>query len=229
MNTIIYQSSIIYRKKLFFQVLIYLIVVLFLIFITIYNFKYQALQLLCLILFILPLVLIKKLIKYFTFEIEIITTDKSLSFSIKERHKDFTDIQLSEIKQYKILFVNRRFADIIIYWDKNRKSEYSFLREKVDDNKISGNDLIEKIHCIILKHNSILDVNDKIELLPSFYASNFGVYTILFMIILFIIAVILHIIYSIKTLPFTLFFSAAIIIQLMLRRKTDLEFYKKMK
>jgi hypothetical protein len=168
---------------------------------------------------------------FYTYEIEIAISSKSLSFLINKSIgtvNDSLEIQFSEIKSYKILFVNKRFADIIIYWNENKKNEYSFLREKADENKIDADDLLNKIESAIVSYNNET-AGEKIKLLPSFYASNSGLFCIFFLIILFCIAIILHITYSVKTLPFSLFFGAALLFQLILRRKADIKFYRENK
>ncbi|HEY5462638.1 MAG TPA: hypothetical protein VIJ95_05220 [Hanamia sp.] len=168
--------------------------------------------------------------KFYTREVEITLNDESILFLIKQKDKsdeNFEEIQLKNIKQYKVLFVNRRFVDTVFYLKGNKVLQYSFLKEIDNSNKIGGDTLIQNFQDLIKNYNERNITLPKIQLLPSFYASTFGFYSIFLLILLFTIAVILHIIYSIKTLPISLFLGGVIIMQLVLRRKNDLAFYKK--
>lgn len=230
MNT--YHSLVIFRKKLFFVLMIYFFVLVILILLTIYKFKYESLQFFCLAFFVLPLIFIKKIIDYYTFEIEVTINKESLDFKIKDKKNNqqynSTNILFATIRQYEILFVNRRFADIIIYSEEDKKFTYSFLRKSELENQISADQLIKKIQESIIVYNTGL-TKKRINLKPSFYASKLGLYSILLLVILFITAIICHILYSLKTLPVSLFLGFMILIQLILRRKTDMDFYKENK
>jgi len=215
---------------IFFKLFLYLIFVLLLIFLSIYYLKYKIFELISLILFMLPLLLLKRIMKFYTREVEITLNDESILFLIKQKDKsdeNFEEIQLKNIKQYKVLFVNRRFVDTVFYLKGNKVLQYSFLKEIDNSNKIGGDTLIQNFQDLIKNYNERNITLPKIQLLPSFYASTFGFYSIFLLILLFTIAVILHIIYSIKTLPISLFLGGVIIMQLVLRRKNDLAFYKK--
>ena len=168
--------------------------------------------------------------KFYTREVEITLTNESILFLIKQKDnsdENFEEVQLKNIKQYKILFVNRRFVDAIFYLKENKVLQYSFLKEIDDSSKIGGDTLIQNIQNLITNYNERNMALPKIQLLPSFYASASGLYSIFFLILLFAIAVTLHIIYSIKTLPISLFLGGVLILQLVLRRKNDLAFFKK--
>lgn len=225
MNENIFLSTIIYRKKIFYTVALYLLVVIFFIILSIYSFKYKILQLFCLILFILPLILIKKIIKSYSRQIKIVFENDRILILVKKDDKEesFKEVKLQNIYAYKISFVNRRIAEIIFYSREEDRLEYSFLRENTNTNEINGDDFINIFQSFIRNNNALKNIN----LLPSFYASNNGLYCIIGLSILFLIAISLHFIYPIKPVSISLFFGLAIIIQLLIRRNTDMAYYKK--
>ena len=172
--------------------------------------------------------------KRYTRKVLITLHGESISVEILKKTDSYEreglfNCELNELWSYKIQFPNRRFAAIGFNLKPDRTVEYSFSKKQIDSEQTNTDALIESFHKLISDYNNRQPEDKKIPLLPSFYASKYGLYSIIGLIIFFCIAIVIHIIYNVKTLPISLFLGFAMIIQIALKRKTDMDFYKKMK
>jgi hypothetical protein len=218
----------------FFQLLIILVIILSLLCISVWVIKSKILSALLLAIFISPLLFINNLMRRYTRKVLITLSGESFSVEVLKKTDSYEreglfKYELNELGSYKIQFPNRRFAAVVFNLKPNRTVEYSFYKKKIDSEQSNTDDLIESFHKLISDYNNRQPEDKKIPLLPSFYASKYGLYSIIGLVIFFSIAIVIHIIYNVKTLPISLFLGFSMIIQIALKRKTDMDFYKKMK
>jgi hypothetical protein len=218
----------------FFQLLIFFAITLSLLCVSVWVIKSKALSILFLAIFISPLLFINSLMKRYTRKVLITLNGESFSIEVLKKMDSYEreslfNYELNELGSYKIQFPNRRFAAIVFNLKPNRTVEYSFSTKKIDSEQTNTDALIESFHKLISDYNNRQPEDKKIPLLPSFYASKYGLYCIIGLLILFSIAIVIHIIYNVKTFSVSLFFGFAMIIQIALKRKADTDFYRKMK
>jgi hypothetical protein len=138
------------------------------------------------------------------------------------------EINLREIKSYSIQFPNEKFNAIKFRLINNQLFEWSFFRIKQYDEDIIGADLIDNFIKLINEYNARASTLNKVVFQPSFYATKTGLFCIIGLFVFFVCAILLFALQSEKSLPVTFVFSSILIFQLILKRKRDLEFYKKM-
>ena len=170
--------------------------------------------------------------KYFSRKAIIKLDLNKISFDIyklkDETEEAILDYSLFDIKSYNIQFPTSRFACLTIYSNSGTKKEFSFLRRPFKYSQSDPDTVIESIHSNFKNFNYAHADKKIINFEPSFYASKKGLYTIVFLGFLLIIPISLAIKLD-KGLPLTFFGSILLIGQLVIRRMTDLTFYKKMK
>ncbi len=193
-----------------------------------YNNRF--LEIACFLVMFLPLILLKKIFQIFTFYLKIQFNPNSFSITTYRINKnEQTNVyDISDILSYQVIFPNRRFQEIVFNMKSGSHLRLSLLCEKNEKENIDTSEIIIGFHEFIKQYNAV-EFSEKITLLPSFYASKIGLFSIIFLFSLFIAAIILHIIYDVKTLPITLFLIFLLIIRIILKRKKELDFYNKMK
>ncbi|MBS1653443.1 MAG: hypothetical protein JSU05_01250 [Bacteroidetes bacterium] len=219
-----FQSYIIYRKEWAVKWFSAIIILIALGFISDKYLNSRALAILFVVLLMLPFVFIKSMMNYFTRKATIRLDAEEISFDISklgnEDEQQNEKYQMHNISCYQIQFPNNRFSCLILKFKSGNKKEFSFHRKKISDEQSDTDLIIETVHKTFEQHD--------IEFLPSFYASQKGLYTIIFLLILVCIAVGISI-YSNKNLPLTIIGSMLLIGQVVSRRMSDMSFYKKWK
>lgn len=203
---------------------------LLLLFVSNHFLNNRFLSVLFLIIAIAPIFLMKAVMNRFIRRVAVDLKKESFSISVYRTGKGsekYSEHYLNDINSYTIQFPNKRFSSIKLNFKNGNSVEYSFLQQKQDDTQTSTDEILKNFHLMIENYNQGTSVANKIILKPSFFASTGGLACIIGLCSLFIIAVCLHISYQTKPLLITLFFGLAIIIQLILKRKSDIDTYKK--
>ena len=146
-----------------------------------------------------------------------------ICFDIKKLSDDIEQTKkynLLDIASYQIQFPNNRFACLILKLKSGKKQEFSFRRQTTDDTIDNADRVIENIHKFLEQH--------QIEFAPSFYASKKGLYTIIIIIVFLCVPFVLAINLN-KSLPAIIIGSIALVMQIISRRVSDLNFYNKWK
>lgn len=168
---------------------------------------------------------------YFTRKVFIQLYNDKISFDILKLKDDaeesFTDYSFFDINSYNIQFPTSRFACLILNLNSGNKKQFSFLTRHLSDSQSDTNKMIESIHTSFKQFNIEHNQVKTIKFEPSFYASKKGLYTIVSLVLLSIFTIVLAIKLD-KNLPATFAGTILIIGQLIIRRSTDLSFYKKM-
>ena len=226
-----YTSYIIYRKEWALKWYAFIIISLGLSAISNFYLKSRPLTILFLALTFASFLFIRKVMNYFTRKVFIQLDNDKISFDILKLKDDakefFTDYSFFDINSYNIQFPTSRFACLILNLNSGSKKEFSFLTRNLSDSQSDTNKMIESIHRSFKLFNIEHKKVKTIEFEPSFYASKKGLYTIVTLVLLSIIPILLAIKLD-KNLPATFVGTILIIGQLIIRRSTDLSFYKKM-
>lgn len=230
MDSEIIYSSIVYRKEMALKLAVFSGISLLLLFVSNYFLKNIFLSLLFLILSIAPLFFINVLIKKFTSKVVFDFREKIFSISIinsSGKDEKCKEYYLDEILSFSIQHPNWRFSSIKLKFKNGKSVEYSFLQQKLANGQVTI-EILKRFYSLIKNYNRSEYTINKILFKPSFFASQKGLFCIGGLCILFFIAVGLHILYQVKSLPFTLFFGFSLIMQLILKRKSDINIYKKL-
>ena len=231
MNTEIIYSFLVYRKEMFVKLIIFATIGLSLLYVSNHFIGSRFLSLFFLIITVVPFLFISKVLKIFTKKVVIIFKKNSITLTVQNSKNKITstvEYYLNEIKSYTIQFPTFRFASIKLDLKNGKSVEYSFLQQKQDDTQASSDEILKRFHLIIENYNQTSFDTKKIFLKPSFFASKSGLFSIIGLCCLFIIAISLHISYhQMKSFPISLFFGFMTIIQLIFKRKADIHLYKK--
>ena len=197
-------------------------VIVALIFFSINYLHSKPLALSLLSLIILPFVFIKSLMNYFTRKVTIQVEDDEIFFNIQKKRNEKEDqnqsYKLHDIKSYQIQFPTYRFACIILKLKAGNKKEYSLRTEKLADTQTDTDIIIETLHKTLDRH--------EIKFAPSFFASSKGLYAIVFLVVLLFIDLAIAIYLNKNPAP-TLILVIMLIFQIVIRRTSDMAFYKK--
>lgn len=226
------KSYIQYRKAAFFQLMTFLLIIILFIFISAWIIKLKTLVFLFLVIIFLSFIFIDRLFKIFTRKVLITLNDDSFEIVVKKMESDEQEkyfmFHLDEIRSYQIQFPNWRFAVIVFNLKSKKTVDFSFLTKKIDTDQEDAILLIESFHKLITDYNKKQTEDERISFSPSFYASQFGLYSIIALTILCIMTVIFFVVSKgLKVLPITLLLEIGLIIQIIIRRKSDAAYYKK--
>ncbi len=178
----------------------------------------------------LPFLFMRILIKRFTRKISLQLYPDYFVTKIPDQGGNETEkkIDLDKLASYSIQFPNEKFSSIKFKLHNNDSFEYSFFQKKQNDGDSDGIELINSFHSMIKNYNSTLNTN-KIEFKPSFYATNAGLTLIITLSVILVVAILLSYSYSQKSLPITFIFSFILILQLIIKRRKELNYYNSMR
>lgn len=225
------QCYIFYRREVALKLALNGVICLSMIMCSVYLFKSNLISFIFILLMFAPLLFFKSILRKFR-RLVLIQLEKEW-FSIIVKSESMEDennyvFYLNDIKTYKVQFSNRKFVAMRIDLKSNRHFEYSFFRKKQERNQNAGEEIIESIHLLIKRYNLSSETKNKILFRHSFLSSKMGLFCIIGFSCLFALAIVMHIIYHIKSLPFTFIFGLSLLIQLIFKRNADLVFNKKM-
>ena len=173
---------------------------------------------------VLAALLIKKIIIYSSRKITIKLSNHNIIFVILNRTKKDKDYveryDISDIESYQIGFPSYLFISLSFNLKSGKRKEFSFLCDNKNENEVDLKTKIETIH-------SAFKLN-KLNIVPTFWASKKGLYTMISFIILLIISIVI-VFYFQGNLPVTIFGSLAILMQLLSKRYTERVYYESWK
>jgi len=208
------------------KAILYVIVCLLLAIVFLYVVKSTAVCIILFIAMVLPLPFMPLLLNAFTRETDIELNPDHFNFGIVNKDGKLEKrIELAELESYSVQFPNNKFTSVRFWLRGGEANEFSFFREKKEGD-INTTELIENFRALIHDYNNRPGITEKIILRPSFYASNSGLYCIVGLSAFFLAGIILASFYSEKSMPVTFVFSLILIVQLILKRKKDLQYYK---
>jgi hypothetical protein len=222
-------ANIIYRKELFVKATAYILIFFSLGATSISFFHSEILNITILILLLLPLIFIKSLIKKFTHKVEFEMNSKAIicKFLSSQSETDNRVLILRDIISYSIQLPNEKFNSIKFNLQNNQKIEFSFFNKR-DNEENNGFEIISTLHSFINEFNNQNNEFEKILLIPSFYASKKGFLIIGTFAILLIASIVIISFFLEKILPVTFVFSSILLIQILIRRKKEKDFFEKL-
>jgi hypothetical protein len=179
----------------------------------------------------MPFPLMRILIRRFTREICIQFHIGYFTVEIydKKRGDSQRKYKLNELISYSIQFPNDRFSSIKFWLINNKTIEYSFFQKKQSEKEVDTTYLFDAFHKLINDYNVSADDPNKISLRPSFYASSLGLFCIIGLSVAFLIAILLYSLDNVKSLPITFVFSLMLILQIIAKRKKELDYFRKIR
>lgn len=141
---------------------------------------------------------------------------------VKESTINWVDIQ-----SYKCYFSASNITYIVIYLRNGSRKNFSFTDEKNQEQAMSQKSVFSLFYYFIKQYN-LNSPQEEIYFKPSFLTTKSGLIAIYIIVILAITAIIFHIILQPKTSMFS-FMGLFIILGLIIKRKTDIDFCNKIK
>jgi hypothetical protein len=177
---------------------------------------------------IAPVLFLKKIAGIFSRKVSIVFSDFSFLFKIEKNDIPYREynFELEEIASCSFQLIAQRFVVIKFFLKNGHVAEYSFIIDNGENYQISATEILNEFSDRILSFNKV-NYEKKISIRPSFLASNTGLLSIYGLTILIIIAVLVHASKQFKTFPITLFIGIGILIQIIVRRNSEIKFYKK--
>ena len=223
-------TYIIFRKELFIKAMLYIVVCSIVGMASIYLIKSKILSIISVCMIVLPIPFFKLLLKKFTKKTVINLFDDS--FVITIINSDGNEIQkefiLKEINSYSIQFPNDNYRSIKFNLRSGKTFEYSFFQKPRNEKETPAEKIIDSYNLLIKDYNKVNNAN-QIQFKPSFYATSSGLLCIIGLSALFILATIVVMFKNEKVVPVTLFFGFILIIQLIMKRRKELIYYKSVK
>jgi hypothetical protein len=195
-----------------------------------YLLKSKVINIILLIFLIIPLPIIKILLKAFTRKIFIQLEPAYITVEIINNREGQLQrrLDLKDLKSYCIQFPNDKFNSIRFSLRNGKSFEYSFFKQKQSDEDIDTAQLIDAIQHLITEYNNSTTETSRISLVPGFYATFAGLLCIVGLSVSFAVAMFLFSLQNARSLPVTFLFSFLLIVQLIIKRKRDLDYFKKM-
>jgi hypothetical protein len=183
------------------------------------------------IFFICPILVMKYIRKFFEKKMEIIFHNDYVNFQLFNLktgiQEDQNDFKYNEIESCGLVVTESISSTLSLNFCNGDKVLYTFI--ETNSNTHSEGSIGEIIYKLMSSYSTTLNGKNKIAFKPSFYATQTGKICIIGLTILLIFAIIFHLIYALKSLPFTLFIGLALFFQIIARRKKDIALYEKMK
>lgn len=223
-------AHIVYRKELFLKGVAYVLICLLLGLMATYLLKSRAVSIILLILMVLPVFFMRIVLKLFTKKVFIDLYSDHFIVRILNRDgsEAESEINLIDILSYSIQFPTDSISDIKFKLRNGAALYYSFSKIKQTAEDTDSEELINSFHSLINNYNRRASSENKIVLLPSFYASITGLVVIgLLSALLILTIIIVSLFKGASSLPFTFVFTVLIIFQLIVKRKKELDYYKR--
>jgi len=220
------RTHIIYRKELFAKVILYLCVCGGTGIVLLNLARKPWLPTFALIAMVAPLLLMPALLRSFTREMYI--DIKPGGFELKvfdKRGERIQVIELSQLDSYTIQIPNDKFVSIRFIRNGARTIELSFFQQKKELSDEDTSEVISSIRKSILDYNSRPGINKQITLQPSFYASNAGLYTIVALSAVLLAGILAAAYWKGKSVPVAFAFGSILVLQMVLRRRKELQRY----
>jgi len=192
--------------------------------------------------FISPLIFKKKIVKYFTSDVILRITETSFIVSKLNKNKNKNTLNIEKIYELNTIdsysfYVGQKtpIQTILTLHSKNgMPKSFNFIDKQFKDTK-SFNEMFKSECLLILFYNQVKQYNtdkveeNKIQFLPSFFATKTGKIIIYLLAALIIAAIVLHLVIAPKSSFATLLISIGLVVGFFSKRKDSLELYKKIK
>jgi hypothetical protein len=177
--------------------------------------------------FILPLIFISQRIKLFTKTAIIELNNELVKFeilngkmlTIEEQH----EYRYRDIKSYQ-MGESEKSSYLKLVLNNGKEVKYSFF-EQTDNQE----NVLKNIQTFFASYNEGKSINEKITILPNFYATAAGRYIIIGLAVLIAIAVLLQVVYKPSTIPYSLLTGLILYFRIKAQQKRDIELYEKFK
>ncbi|MDO6430192.1 hypothetical protein Q4E93_06330 [Flavitalea sp. BT771] len=181
--------------------------------------------------FIIPFLFLKRIRKLFTKKIRLDFYADHFSmavFNIKTTsQEEMNDFKWDDIDAYGVTFPTIEYTTLKLYFKGGNKLAMTMQGESDKSGKPEKNVISDKLYEIISSYNAAASRDKPINFSPAFLATKGGIVFIVGLSALFLIAIILHLLYNSKPLPITLILGLGSFMQILVKRKKDMEMYKK--
>lgn len=131
------------------------------------------------------------------------------------------NVHYNELKFYKTYdAVKNDFSSLKLIFLSGEKITYLFSGQTDDDNQTNVTSMVRNK---IRSYNLSKASEYKIKLAPNLFATKAGLYSIIVLTILLVVAIILQILYKPKTIPLSLIVGLSMYLQIWFQRKKDLK------
>jgi hypothetical protein len=222
-------SFILYRREMALKLALFVIFDLLLLYLSNSILQNKMLSILFLIIAVSPIIFLKEMTKKYSYRANFILEEQKFLVIVHKNNSGITfnsEHNLRDIKSYSIQFPNRKLFAIKFNFKLGNFKEYSILKE-IDNSENVEQRLISAFHSMMQLYNKDMPDSDKIHFNPSFYASFYGLLCIVGFLLLFVILITLQIILKVRFFPITIFFGLILLLQIIIRRKSDIDYYKK--
>ncbi len=191
------------------------------------EFSLTTLLIGILLFFISPLVFINKKITLFSKKANIKLTNTLLkidilnksTYDLEEQHEYF----FCNIKSFQIGESEANNSSYIkLVLDKGEKVKYSFFDQTNNEENV-----LKNVQLFFADYNKGKNVDQKINILPTFYTTKEGKYSIIGLTILLGIVLILQIIFKPQTIPLSFITSLVMYLKIKSQQKSDISIQKK--
>ncbi len=221
-------SIIFYRREMALKSGLFVIVNLLLLYLSNSILQNKMLSILFLIFAVLPIIFLKEVTKRYSYNANFILDDQRFLVIVHKNKSDITfnyEYNLNDIESYSIQFPTRKLFAIRLNFKNGNSKEYSIFKDIGDKNMEKS--LISAFHSMIQVYNNHISDSLKIHFCPSFYASFYGLLCIVAYFLLLVVLITLQIIFVLGFLPITIFFGSLLLLQIIIRRKSDIDYYNK--
>ena len=191
------------------------------------EFSLTTLLIGILLFFISPLVFVNKKITLFSKKVIIKLTSNLLKIAIL--NKSTNDLE----EQYEYLFCdiksfqigksgtnNSSYIKLVL--DNGEKVKYSFFEQSDNEENV-----LKNVQLFFAAHNKGKNVDQKINILPTFYTTKEGKYSIIGLTVLLGIVLLLQIIYKPQTIPLSFVTSLVMYSRIKAQQKSDISIQEK--
>jgi hypothetical protein len=182
-----------------------------------------------LLFFVLPLIFADKKIKQLTRKGVVKLSENSIAIDVYDRKtlllKEQSLYPYSGIKAYQLIESEYKdFSSIKLILKNGRKVKYLFFKQLNDESNI-----IKNVWEFFQDYNKERSENERITLLPNFYNTKAGNYTIIGLGVLIVISIALQVVYKPQTIPFSLITGIALYLKIKAQQKSGKELYERFK
>lgn len=181
-----------------------------------------------LVFIVAPLVFNKPLRLKFLKQIKFTFDDEFVLFEIFNYKTEILEKQqqfkYTNIDSCVLSSTSKKTSTIKLFLQDSKKIQWTFVNEGQE--KQDTADVDNNVSLTVFKE--IYTFNKQILLLPPFYASKSGIIALIILSGLFITAITMNIIFYSKFIPLTLIMGASLYLQIILRRKRDIDLFKKL-
>lgn len=176
---------------------------------------------------ITPVFFYKRIYDKYVKAVKVTISPEGISVVTSSLSEKLVGVPFADLAHYKVLFPTAKLMAVEFGLKSGKNMELSLLREGNDKKYITYDDItVNALQTAINMHNK--GINEKVKLLPSFYASRKGLYAILFLIIVCTIGITIFISYK-KFSPLTMLTVPGLIFTVLTKRYAEMEVYKKLK